>query len=82
MEMEWDFADRLERARVWRGWTQTELARRAGVHQVQVHKLLHGRKPRVQGETDPKIGYSIGRVGELSTRPLRRYESSTAALAP
>jgi transcriptional regulator with XRE-family HTH domain len=64
MEMEWDFADRLERARAWRGWTQTELARRAGVHQVQVHKLLHGRKPRVQGDTIRKLAIALGVSGD------------------
>ncbi len=78
MEMEWDFVERLERARAWRGWTQTELARRAGVHQVQINKLINGKRPRVQGDTIRKLAIALGVSGdyllglsnEMNPKPL------------
>lgn len=78
MAMEWDFVERLERARAWRGWTQTELSRRAGVHQVQINKLINGKRPRVQGETIRKLAIALGVSGDyllglsddMNPRPL------------
>jgi len=58
--MPWNIAERLEKARRWRGWTQTELARRAGLHPVEVHKLLKGTKPRVQAETVRRLAEALG----------------------
>jgi transcriptional regulator with XRE-family HTH domain len=58
--MEWDFSERLGEALKYRGWTQTELARRSGVHQVQVHKILNGKNPRVQGGTIRKLALALG----------------------
>jgi transcriptional regulator with XRE-family HTH domain len=35
-------AQRLRMARAYRGWTQTYLAQRAGVHKMQISKLERG----------------------------------------
>ena len=35
-------AQRLRMARAYRGWSQTELARRAGIHNMQISKLERG----------------------------------------
>jgi transcriptional regulator with XRE-family HTH domain len=41
MEM-YSLAQRLRMARAYRGWSQTELARRSGVHNMQISKLERG----------------------------------------
>ena len=35
-------AQRLRMARAYRGWSQTELAKRSGVHNMQISKLERG----------------------------------------
>ena len=39
---EYSFAQRLRVARAYKGWSQTELARRADLHSVQISKLERG----------------------------------------
>jgi transcriptional regulator with XRE-family HTH domain len=58
--MPWNIAERVERARCWRGWTQTELARRAGLHPIEVHKIVKGAKPKVQAETVRRLAIALG----------------------
>lgn len=62
--MEWDFAARLDRARLWRGWSQTELAKRAGMHFTQVHKLLHEHNPRARIGTLRQLAQALGVSGD------------------
>jgi len=38
----YSLAQRLRMARAYRGWSQTELAKRAGVHNMQISKLERG----------------------------------------
>lgn len=38
----YSLAQRLRMARAYRGWSQTDLARRSGVHNMQISKLERG----------------------------------------
>ena len=38
----YSLAQRLRMARAYRGWSQTELAKRSGVHNMQISKLERG----------------------------------------
>ncbi|PON13042.1 hypothetical protein C2W62_36420 [Candidatus Entotheonella serta] len=62
--MEWDLAERLDRARRWRGWSQTELAKRAGMNFTQVHRLLHNHNPRARVETLRQLAVALAVSGD------------------
>lgn len=48
--------------RDWRGWTQTELARQAGLHRVQIHYIETGKR---RGSVDP-----LKKIAEALRVPL------------
>jgi len=48
---EYSLAQRLRVARAYRGWSQTELARRAGINNVQLSKLERGITQDITGTT-------------------------------
>jgi transcriptional regulator with XRE-family HTH domain len=49
--MDEDIAARIERLRRRRGWTKAELARRAGLHQQGLYKILSGERTRFEART-------------------------------
>lgn len=52
---EYSLARRLRMARAYKGWSQTELAKRAGVHSVMISKLERGVTKEIQGSTLRKL---------------------------
>jgi transcriptional regulator with XRE-family HTH domain len=52
---EYSLAERLRVARAYKGWSQTELAKRAGVHHVMISKLERGVTKEIQGSTLRKL---------------------------
>jgi transcriptional regulator with XRE-family HTH domain len=52
---EYSLAERLRVARAYKGWSQTELAKRAGVHSVMISKLERGVTKEIQGSTLRKL---------------------------
>jgi transcriptional regulator with XRE-family HTH domain len=52
---EYSLAKRLRVARAYKGWSQTELAKRAGVHHVMISKLERGATKDIQGATLRKL---------------------------
>ena len=54
------FGERLREARQQRGWSQTELGKRAGVHHMLISKLERGQNQDVKGETLRKLAYTLG----------------------
>jgi transcriptional regulator with XRE-family HTH domain len=76
--MEWNFAYRLEKALEYRGWTQTELSRRSGLHVTQVNKLLRRHNPKARIETLRQLAealqisteYLMGFSEDMDPRPL------------
>ena len=52
---EYSLAKRLRVARAYKGWSQTELAKRAGVHHVMISKLERGVTKEIQGSTLRKL---------------------------
>jgi transcriptional regulator with XRE-family HTH domain len=80
--MGWNFSERLEKARDYRGWTQTELAKRSGLHITQVHKLLHHHNPKTRIATLRQLAealqisteYLMGFSEDMNPRPLPMRE--------
>ena len=58
--MAWDIAERLDAARQRLGWSQSELARQAGLNQINVWKILHGEKKRIAAETVRHLAHALG----------------------
>lgn len=52
---EYSLAQRLRVARAYKGWSQTELAKKAGIHNVQLSKLERGITKEIQGTTLRKL---------------------------
>jgi transcriptional regulator with XRE-family HTH domain len=52
--------DRVRRLRDARGWSRTELARRAGVTTSQIARLEGGQRNSVQGETIARYAAAFG----------------------
>jgi len=48
---EYSLAQRLRVARAHKGWSQTELAKRSGVHSMQISKLERGITKEITGST-------------------------------
>ena len=80
------FAERLKAARLMRGWTQAELAARAGLPATSIAHLEAGsRKPsfdtlrRLAGALEVSTDYLLGRSDDPSTSqsddPLYRHAS-------
>jgi transcriptional regulator with XRE-family HTH domain len=57
---DYSLAERLRVARAHRGWSQTELARRAKVHSVQISKLERGVTKEVTGSTLKALCQALG----------------------
>ena len=70
-------AARLRVARAHKGWSQTELAKRAGLHSVQISKLERGVTREITGSTlralcqamgiSPK--YLLGMTDDIDSEP-------------
>jgi transcriptional regulator with XRE-family HTH domain len=75
---EYSLAERLRVARAHKGWSQTELAKRAGLHSVQISKLERGVTREITGTTlkalcqamgiNPK--YILGMTDDIESDPL------------
>ncbi len=52
-------AERVRSAREWRGWSQTELARRAEIHPVVLNRLEKKHKAGVQAETIRRLALAL-----------------------
>jgi transcriptional regulator with XRE-family HTH domain len=57
---EYSLAERLRVARAHKGWSQTELARRAGLHSVQISKLERGVTKEITGTTLKALCQAMG----------------------
>jgi transcriptional regulator with XRE-family HTH domain len=47
----YSLAERLRVARAYKGWSQRELAKRSGLHSVQISKLERGITHEITGST-------------------------------
>jgi transcriptional regulator with XRE-family HTH domain len=56
----YSLAQRIRVARAYKGWSQTELAKRAGVHHVMISKLERGATKDIQGATLRKLCEALG----------------------
>ncbi len=56
---EYVIAERVRKAREWRGWSQTELARRAEIHPVVLNRLEKKHKAGVQAETIRRLALAL-----------------------
>jgi len=80
VDMEFDLADHIRRARESLGWTQTELARRAQIDQGDLSRIE-------RGETDPrwstvnKISAALGAAIEIGAPSTRRRALSDTSRA-
>lgn len=72
------FGERLREARQQRGWSQTELGKRAGVHHMLISKLERGQNQDVKGETLRKLAYAL----EVTTDWLLNMEDEESELLP
>ena len=52
-------AERVRTAREWRGWAQTELARRAEIHPVVLNRIEKKHKAGVQAETIRRLALAL-----------------------
>ncbi len=57
---EYSLAQRLRVARAYKGWSQTELAKKAGLNNVQLSKLERGITKEVQGSTLRRLCEALG----------------------
>jgi transcriptional regulator with XRE-family HTH domain len=57
---DYPLAERLRVARAHTGWSQTELARRAGLHSVQISKLERGVTREITGSTLRALCKALG----------------------
>ena len=52
---EYSLAQRLRVARAYKGWSQKDLAKKTGIHNVQLSKLERGITKEIQGSTLRKL---------------------------
>jgi transcriptional regulator with XRE-family HTH domain len=57
---DYSLAERLRVARAHKGWSQTELARRAKLHSVQISKLERGVTREITGSTLKALCQALG----------------------
>ena len=57
---EYSLAQRLRMARAYKGWSQTELARRAGMNNMQLSKLERGITKDITGRTLRALCEALG----------------------
>lgn len=75
---DYSLAQRLRIARAHKGWSQTELAKRSGLHSMQISKLERGITKEITGTTlralceamgiSPK--YFLGMTDDINTEQL------------
>ena len=58
--VDYSLAARLRVARAHKGWSQTELAKRAGLHSVQISKLERGVTREITGSTLKALCQAMG----------------------
>ena len=81
---EYSLAQRLRVARAYKGWSQRELAKKAGLNNVQLSKLERGITKEVQGSTlrrlcealDVSPQFLLGMTDDIENE----YEPGTAEL--
>ncbi len=74
---EYSLAERLRVARAHKGWSQTELAKRARLHSVQISKLERGITREITGSTLRALcqamgispAYVLGMTDDMSNEP-------------
>jgi transcriptional regulator with XRE-family HTH domain len=57
---DYSLAERLRVARAHKGWSQTELAKRARLHSVQISKLERGITKEITGSTLRALCQALG----------------------
>jgi transcriptional regulator with XRE-family HTH domain len=57
---EYSLAQRLRIARARKGWSQTELTKRSGIHNVQISKLERGVTKEITGSTLRALCEALG----------------------
>ena len=75
---DYSLAERLRVARAHKGWSQTELAKRAGLHSVQISKLERGITREITGSTLKALcqamgispGYFLGMTDDIESESL------------
>jgi transcriptional regulator with XRE-family HTH domain len=83
---DYSLAQRLRVARAYKGWSQTELAKKAGLNNVQLSKLERGITKEILGTTlrrlceslDVSPQYLLGMTDEMQseqTPPRRRKKA-------
>jgi DNA-binding Xre family transcriptional regulator len=85
---EYSLAQRLRVARAHRGWSQTELARRAGINNVQLSKLERGITQDITGTTLKALcqalrvnpAYILGMSEEMEMDSQSHYEPAVEVL--
>lgn len=60
----------LREARELKGWTQVQLAERAGLQQSHISAIELGRNKQPEIETMGKLGHALGMVALLSVQGL------------
>ncbi len=58
--MPWNIAERVEQCRKEKGWTRSELSRRARLNPTHLWKILDGQRPRVEAETVRRLARAFG----------------------
>jgi transcriptional regulator with XRE-family HTH domain len=58
--MEWNIAERLGACQKDKGWTNAELARRAGLNQTLLWKILEGQRPKISAVTVKRLARALG----------------------
>ncbi len=69
------WSKRLLRALSWKGWSQRELARRAGLNEQKVYKYLQGKVDQPRGDTLLRLADTLG-----VTESWLRYEVGPAVV--
>jgi transcriptional regulator with XRE-family HTH domain len=83
MADEYSFARQLRVARAYKGWSQTELAKRTGLHSVQISKLERGIAKEATVSTVRKLCRALGISANtlLGVHEDGELERLTAAVA-
>ena len=74
-------AERIRTARTSRGWSQKELATRAGIHPVVLNRLEKGHKAGVQAETIRRLAEALQVTSDYLLGLKDQMESERLAAA-
>ena len=79
----WNIAERLRTIRQHRGWSQTELGKRSGVHAMLISRIETGVKKDINGATLRKLAIALHVSSDylLGLREDIESELETAAVA-